>query len=483
MRRTAVKLYFAGGEVGSHRRLLEDNGHRAIAMSYVGLSRRTKFTKPWLAAAQFGPDTEILLDSGAYSLNREDSKVTEEQAVALAISYRVFITQNLDRLAAVTEFDALILGDEWIEAAREDFYSTLGAKFIPVWHSMTGLDELHRLAAAYGRAGILQDDTDDEDHEGALQQLAADGIRLHGIGMTRMRSMRQVPWDSVSSTSWLSPIQYGDLIIWDVNRLHRYPRTRREHGLRTHSAKLGADGFDVAAIAAGDSAELLRLSAWSWAGYVTWINSGRPERPQDLIEGSGHPGEPKALGTSLARPQPRERILLPLIGVTRRSPGDSEDGEDQAEPLTEGSAATLMRCDTCYIRRECPEFTEGAACKFDIPVYVESGSQLRAVLNTVIRIQTQRTLVMTMMEQAKGGYADANTGAEIDRLARLVKLRNDAEKTSFTFSVSASGPAAQQAGYLSSVFGKQAGDRATALAEPVPTAEILGDIVDAEVVE
>lgn len=476
-----MKYYFAGGEVSSHRRLLESNGHRTIAMSYVGLARRSKFTKPWIAADQFGPDTEILLDSGAYSLNREDSKITEEQAVALAINYRVFITRNLDRLAGITEFDALILGDEWIAAAREDFYDSLGAKFIPVWHSLSGLAELHRLASTYGRVGILQDDTDDEDHEASLQQIAADGVRLHGMGMTRIKSMRQVHWDSVSSTSWLSPIQYGDLIIWDANRLHRYPRTRREQGLRAYSGKLDADGFDTAAIARGDSRELLRLSAWSWAGYVTWINDSHAARPQGLIEGSGQQGEPKATGSALARPEPRERVLLPLIGVTRPDPAD--DDEDQGEPLTTAATATLMRCDTCYIRRECPEFEEGAACKFDIPVYVESGNQLRAVLNTVIRIQTQRTLVMTMMEQAKGGYVDANTGAEIDRLARLVKIRNDAEKSSFTFSVSASGPAAQQAGYLSSVLGKQAGDRATAFAEPVPTGEILGDIVEAEVVE
>lgn len=453
-------------------------------MSYAGLSRRNKFTKPWIAADQFDPATEILLDSGAYSLNKEDSKVTEQQAVALAINYRVFITQNLDRLSGITEFDALILGDEWIEAAREDFYGTLGDRFIPVWHSMTGTGELRRLAGTYGRAGILQDDTDDEDHEATLQQLAADGVRLHGMGMTRMRSMRQVPWDSVSSTSWLSPIQYGDLIIWDANRLHRYPRTRREHGLRSYSGKLAAGGFDVPAIAAGDSRELLRLSAWSWSEYVTWINDAHQGRPQGPAEGSGRAGDPKPPGSTLARPEPRERILLPLIGVTERDLGsDDGDGESRSEPLTTASAATLMRCDTCYIRRECPEAEEGAACKFDIPVYVESGNQLRAVLNTVIRIQAQRTLVMTMMEQAKGGYVDASTGAEIDRLARLVKIRNDAEKSSFTFSVSASGPAAQQAGYLSSVFGRDAGDRATALPGPVPTAEVLGDIVEAEVVE
>lgn len=479
-----MKLFFAGGEVDSHRRLLEENGHRTIAMSYVGLTRRTKFKKPWTVDSRFDPATEVLLDSGAYSFNKENSAATEEQAMTLAINYMGFVRQNLDRLSGVTEFDALILGEKWIEATREDFYCDLGDRFIPVWHSLSGYAELQRLAGTYGRVGILQDDTDDEDYEGALHSLATDGIRLHGIGMTRTRSMRQIAWDSVSSTSWLSPIQYGDLIIFDANRLHRYPRTRREHGLKAYSGKLESQGFDVDAIAAGESYELLRLSAWSWDRYVSWVNNADPEPATDnLDDGPGRPGEPREPGTALARPEPRERALLPLIGVTEQDLGGEDDDGKPAEQLLTSSPATLMQCSTCYIRRECPEFTEGAACKFEIPVMVESGNQLRAVLNTIIRIQTQRALLMTMMEQAKGGYADQNTGAEIDRLARLVKLRNDAEKASFSFTISGSASSPQAAGYLSSVFGSNAGDRATQLAEPVPAAEILGSIVDAEVVE
>lgn len=469
-----MRYFFCGGEVDSHRHLLEDSGVSTIAMSFAGLSRRVKFQKPWTVEDRFAPSTQVLLDSGAFTLNKENSKATEQEAITLAINYQLFVRQNLERLDGVTEFDALILGDKWIQGAREDFYDDLGGKFIPVWHSLTGMHELDRLAGKYGRVGILQDDTDDEDYEGTLQQLAADGIRLHGIGMTRTRSMRQIAWDSVSSTSWLSPIQYGDLIIWDVNKLHRFPRTRRDHGLKSYSGKLAAEGFDVEAIAEGQTRELLRLSAWSWNQYITWINDAHPS---GLIEGSGRRGEPKELGSTLDIPRPRERALLPIL-----SPG-KQDSDGQAEDLTTAASSTLMRCDTCYIRRECPEAEEGASCKFEIPVYVESGNQLRAVLNTIIRIQTQRTLLMTMMEQAKGGYADASTGAEVDRLARLIKLRNDSEGASFSLTVKANGPAAQQAGYVTGLFGKEAGERATALPEPIHTAEILGTIVDAEIVE
>lgn len=469
-----MRLFFCGGEVDSYRRLLEDYGHTTIAMSYIGLARRVRFRKPWSAADRFGPDTQILLDSGAYSLNKEGASVTAEEATAHAIDYMAFVTANISRVNLVTEFDALALGEDWMRGTREDFYSGLGDKFIPVWHSLSGLPELYALADRYGRAGILQDDADDDDYETVLGQLAASGVRLHGMGMTRIRAMRQIGWDSVSSTSWLSPIKYGDLIIWDANRLHRFPRTRSEHGLKSYAGKLAAQGFDVDAINAGQTPEMLRLSAWSWSQYVRWLNDSSPGG--DTAEPA--PGSPRPQAAVPAvRPEPREPVMLPLITAEHRAAADDQP----AEELLSASGTTLMQCSACYIRRECPEFREGAACAYKIPVQVETGNQLRALLNTIIRIQSQRALIMTMMEQAKGGYADAATGTEIDRLARLIRLRSDAEKTTFSLQVTASGPA-PQLGYLSSVFGKDAGDRATALPAPVTAADILGTVVDAEIV-
>ena len=143
---------------------------------------------------------------------------------------------------------------------------------------------------------------------------------------------------------------------------------------------------------------------------------------------------------------------------------------------------SFLACSSCYIRNECPEYEPGASCKFRIPVLVETASQLRAVLNTVIQVQTQRVMTMTMMEQAKGGYADANTGSEIDRLGRLIKLRTEAEKSSITLSVTATGDAAKT-GYISSLLGKDAGDRLTALPEPVSPDKVMNGTVQGQVIQ
>ena len=104
-----------------------------------------------MIAEKFRDTTEVLLDSGAYTLNKPDSKIDEAEATELAVRYMAFASQNIDRVSGVIEFDALSLGDDFLRGMREDFYDGLGDKFIPVWHSLTGLEELHRLAGTYKR--------------------------------------------------------------------------------------------------------------------------------------------------------------------------------------------------------------------------------------------------------------------------------------------------------------------------------------------
>ena len=115
-----MKLYFGGGETGSHRKLLEENGAHDISLSYIGL-RRKAFKRPWKLADHFEPESSILIDSGAYSLNKKkpDELVNvkgaepelipvTEAAEVLSAGYLAFAKLNINRAELVTEFDALL---------------------------------------------------------------------------------------------------------------------------------------------------------------------------------------------------------------------------------------------------------------------------------------------------------------------------------------------------------------------------------------
>ena len=156
-----MKLFFAGAEVPGWRHALVEQEY--VSLSFVGLTRRVKGVENWRIADHFPAGQKVFLDSGAYTLNKgyaineDEPAYSDDDALTLASRYMAFVAGNIDTLEMVSEFDALQLGQEWIEGVREDFWDDLPAdKFLPIWHAQTGHDDLERLASAYPRLGVLQ---------------------------------------------------------------------------------------------------------------------------------------------------------------------------------------------------------------------------------------------------------------------------------------------------------------------------------------
>jgi hypothetical protein len=70
---------------------------------------------------------------------------------------------------------------------REDFYEDLPEdKFLPIWHSEWGVDELDKLAQRYKRVGVTQTDLDGRNLTPVLNEITRKyGTLLHGVAMTK----------------------------------------------------------------------------------------------------------------------------------------------------------------------------------------------------------------------------------------------------------------------------------------------------------
>jgi hypothetical protein len=92
-------------------------------------------------------------------------------------------------------------------------------------------------------------------------------------------------------------------------------------------------------------------------------------------------------------------------------------------------------------------------------------------------------MMMRMIEQFKGGYADANTSSEMDRLQRMIKHKWEAEKSGFRLTIETD--SASKDGILSNLLGTDISDAVSAFPEPRDAQEAMQDmgIVDADVVE
>lgn len=494
-----MRLYFGGGEVPGHRKILVAANVATVSLSFVGLKRRVKHPLNWDLTEKFPGPQLLFLDSGAYSLNRADAEYTEDEALSLANEYMAFVAQNIDRVEMVSEFDARILGRDWLEGVREDFWEELPEdKYMPIWHAEDGTEELERLASRYKRVGVLQAELASEGPTASqltLNSLSSRyGVLLHGVAMTQMDAMREIRWDSVGSTTWLAPSQYGETHVWAGNKLTRYPKKYKETSRNRHRSVFTDNGFDVEKIAADDPGELLRLSLWSWQQFVADIERNRlfssspatgvvttgskldsdgfGENDTELV---GTPGGEAGNGELV--PLTRETYLLPILNAV-----DAPVKEGVTEPRLEIRGTSMRVCDRCFIKDKCPAFQPSATCAYSIPVELNTTTQVRQLRKLLVGMQAQRAVFMAMIEQLNGGYADANTSAELDRAMRMMRQDAEADKTGVKLMIETTGDG--NAGMISRIFGQDTETRMNALEAPVKADdEIAGsEIWEADVI-
>lgn len=487
-----MDLYFAGAEQGGYRDLLYANGIRHMSLSFMGLKRRVKRLDRWQLEDKFPGDVDIYLDSGAFTLNKPGSQITASEAETLEYEYRQFVEANIHRIEFASEFDANVLGHESIFEARETFWHNLpDRKWMPVWHGEYGNGNLTALSDSYGRVGVLQDDAGG-DLAPILNRIAGQ-TRLHGISMTRMEMLREIHWDSVGSTSWLSPSKYGDTIVWTGHEMKRYPRDMKDTGRKRHRSWLSSQGFDTEKIESDDSTELLRLSIWSWQRFIEHLGvTTVPETPPDdnaertlppvaipfPHDGNGEAQQPPAQTAAIERP--RDRMLLPVVGFDYERVRGSDDQEHD-EPRMTTPSTPLLQCNTCFMKDKCPARQQDADCAYDIPVEIRTPAQLDAAQAALIEMQTQRVLLMRMIEQREGGYLDPNLSAEITRTWKMLRDRGSTGDT-VKLTLEASGQQAS-AGMVGRIFGEQAGRRLNELEAPVDIQTVAAEVFDAEIVD
>ena len=248
--------------------------------------------------------------------------------------------------------------------------------------------------------------------------------------MTQMDALKAVRWDSAGSARWLAPNQYGETFIWTGHELKDYPKKYKETGRKRHRTWLAENGFDTEAIEADDNGELLKLSIWSWQKYADHLNhteqvtpSAGPElarneeQPPGPVDTLPPPVRNDELPPPSAEVVPRtERRLLPVIGFDYESVRElDDDGQsvERQEPRISSQPGTLLRCDTCFMKDKCPEMQPHSDCVYEIPVQLRTPAQFDALQGALIEIQTKRVLLMQMIEQREGGYADPNLSAEM----------------------------------------------------------------------
>lgn len=484
-----MNISFMGAEIPSNRLLLLDSGVKHVTVSYWGLAKRgLPKTKSYLLSEKYPDDVKIIVDGGGRQADKAGLSVRELEDYAA--SFEDWIVDNYDHISGVIEFDSHVLGSDWIHNQRKTLGWELGDKYIPVWHKEVGHTALFSLSEQWKNVAILGDTIDsDTSLAGRVRAMRTQfGTSYHGIGCAKPDNLRQVPLESASTLSWLSPMMRGETIVWDGTRLVRYQKKQKAQARPRYKAVIEKAGLDFDKIMNDDNNEVTRLAIWSYLELEKSLDKKKPPHLtvvndsllSDNSGGIDDPGLAETMGVSpdnsglevrkdsdVERPKivsrdPSERMNLPVFGVSTKSILEKDEtGRDLIRDVTvlESTQSSLRQCNTCFVAANCPAFKPDNVCAFNLPIEVRTKDQLKGLLNAVIEMQGARVAFSRFAEELNGGYPDPNTGQEIDRLFKIVgevkKLEENKEFVRMTVERQTSG------GVMSALFG----DRANTLKE------------------
>jgi hypothetical protein len=481
-----MRIVFSGAEVGSNRNLLFGSKVESMGLNFWTLRKRgLPTTKRWLISEHFDADTKVFIESGAAQADK--AGLSKEELMSLAADYQEFLVDNSERASAYMEFDSVILGKEWVEAQRP-FYEH-DPKFWVVWHESYGLPSLKAMSQTYQNVVIPNAEIESVTSLAALTRgyQRQFGTAYHALACAKPDNIRQIPFASASTLSWLSPMRRGETIVWDGTQIKRYPKRMKDQARPRYKSIVQKAGLDYLGFSQDNTLEATRVAVWSYLQLESSMDKKSPNF--HIIDGGKEPqvsdnsdtlytglsmelgGVPSDNSASDMRKVERQEVVqrdpsevqnLPVFGYKMKTVVETDDdGKDVLMdiPVVQTQQTSLRQCDTCFVAANCPAFKPQNTCAFNLPIEVKTKDQLKALMTSMIEMQGQRVAFMRFAEEMNGGYADPNVSQEVDRLIKMVKEVNDMASDKEFIQITAQRQGS--GGVLSAIFG----DKAQALRE------------------
>lgn len=202
----------------------------------------------YAADAAQNQDLDLLVDSGAFTAHETGKSINRAD-------YTAWLSDHHEHIRAAFTLD--VIGD-YVGTARNHEWMKerlpADVELVPVWHTMSPLDELHRLCSenAYigigGATGLSLRVKANMQHLVRAHRIAREhGTVLHGLGVTGSQGGWRLPWSTCDSSSWLYGRRHGMLILAERSGKINIGRLRNLKG-RDDVARVRAFGGDPTVI-------------------------------------------------------------------------------------------------------------------------------------------------------------------------------------------------------------------------------------------
>ena len=175
-----------------------------------------------------------LIDSGAFTFMNSGGEVNWNKYID---DYADFINEyNIDLFIELDLYS--IIGIENTERLRKRLELKTGKKCIPVFHPELGVGYYKKMVDAYNYiaiGGIVVGKWKNENQMIPLINYANQkGVKVHGLGFTRISKLDRFKFYSVDSTSWMGD-RYGKVYVFDGKTIRDVPSANKRTDWRRAS--------------------------------------------------------------------------------------------------------------------------------------------------------------------------------------------------------------------------------------------------------
>lgn len=152
----------------------------------------------------------VMVDSGAFSfMSGTETKIKKEDIDKFVEGYGKWLGDNKGYYDYFEEMDLdFLFPMDIIEEWRRFLEECAGRKSIPVWHINRGIDYWKQMVKDYDYVAVgglvTGEITEMEKYAHFLIDIAHNNnCKVHGLGYTKTRLLRYIPWDSADSSTWI----------------------------------------------------------------------------------------------------------------------------------------------------------------------------------------------------------------------------------------------------------------------------------------
>lgn len=184
---------------------------------------------------------DFLLDSGAFTfISNSKSHLDWNDYIE---RYADFIKRNKIQKYFELDIDSIV-GYDKVKEYRDRLESLVGWQSIPVWHRSRGYKEYIRLCEKYhyiAIGGIAIKEIKPSEYP-AFTKMLKDAherdCKVHGLGFTQLKELKNYKFDSVDSTAWTAGNRFGFLYFFDGKTMRKIHKKDGEKIIDSRKAAL-----------------------------------------------------------------------------------------------------------------------------------------------------------------------------------------------------------------------------------------------------